>query len=273
MSQIRKAAVAGYFYPADPEILDNTLNSLLASGKNRHSFEDIFGLVSPHAGYLYSGLTAAYGFNLLNEKKYRDVIIISPSHREYFSGACIYEGDAYETPLGMVNVNHKLAGKIMEGSRSVFRGIQGHNEEHAVEVQIPFLQKILDDFEIVPVVIGNQDSFIINELAERIAAVYEPGILVIASSDLSHFYSKQKADEMDSLLSDRIETFDFGNLEMDIKSGKCEACGSGAIISLLKSASMSGINSARVIHRSDSGDVSGDNREVVGYLSAVIYGN
>lgn len=273
LSSIRQPAVAGLFYPEDSRKLRSDIQSLLSSIKAQQSLKNIFGIVSPHAGYIYSGQTAAYGFSLLKNHSYNKVIIISPSHREYFPGSSVYNGDAYQTPLGVINVDKELAQKIVEGSKTIHFGIEGHRQEHAVEVQIPFLQMVLNDFKIVPIVMGDQAKVFVDDLADQIAKATDENTLAVASSDLSHFYSKQKANELDSIVANHISGFNYDKLQNDLDTRKCEACGGGPIVVLMKAAALLGKKKSVILNRSDSGDVSGDNSEVVGYLSAVIYGD
>lgn len=270
MTKIRKPAVAGMFYPANKSRLEEELD-LLNSMVPVNELNDIFGIVVPHAGYIYSGKTAAYAYKLLVDKTIKNIFIVSPSHREYFNGISVYDGDAYETPLGVVPVNSSLAQKLTEGSEFIKLSSQGQMQEHAVEVQIPFLQKILNDFQIIPIVMGDQSSLLIEELAKSLAKVVDNESIVIASSDLSHYYSKAEAFEKDSIVEEKIKQFDIEGLLNSIDTGKCEACGAGPILVLLKSAQLKGYNKAEVLNRSDSGDITGDHNEVVGYLSAVIY--
>jgi len=269
--KIRHQQVAGYFYPAEKDKLQSDISVMLQNAKQEKSFQKIFGIVTPHAGYIYSGKTAAYAYNLLKDKSYKTVIVISPSHAEYFPGICIYDGEAYETPLGLVEIDQQMVDKLVENSKNIFRGIQGHRKEHALEVQIPFLQSVFKDFKIVPMVIGDQGRMYVDELAERISKVVNDETLVVASSDMSHFYSSEEADRLDSVVEKRINNFDFENLLKDLDNHKCEACGGGPIAAMMKAASLKNINKSLVINRSDSGDVTGDKSEVVGYLSAVIY--
>lgn len=269
--KIRHQQVAGYFYPAEKDKLQKDISSLLQSAKTEKSFNKIFGIVSPHAGYIYSGKTAAYVYNLLKDKSYKTVIVISPSHAEYFPGISIYDGDAYETPLGIVEIDQVMTDKLVEDSKIIFRGIQGHRKEHALEVQIPFLQSVLNNFKIVPIVMGDQSKMFVDELAERIAKVVNDETLIVASSDLSHFYDAEEADRLDSVVEKRIIDFDFEQLLKDLDDKECEACGGGIIAVMMKAASLKNITKSVVLNRSDSGDVTGDKSEVVGYLSAVVY--
>ena len=269
--RIRHQQVAGYFYPAEKDKLQKDISVMLQAAKPEKSFNKIFGIVSPHAGYIYSGKTAAYAYNLLKDKSYKTVIVISPSHAEYFPGISIYDGDAYETPLGIVEIDQVMTDKLVENSKTIFRSIQGHRREHALEVQIPFLQSVLRDFKIVPVVMGDQSKMFVDELAEKISKVVDDETLIVASSDMSHFYSSEEADKLDSVVERRINNFDFEKLLTDLDNHECEACGGGPIAAMMKAAALKKINKSFVIHRSDSGDVTGDKSEVVGYLSAVVY--
>jgi len=269
--KIRHQQVAGYFYPAEKDKLQSDISVMLQNAKQEKSFQKIFGIVTPHAGYIYSGKTAAYAYNLLKDKSYKTVIVISPSHAEYFPGICIYDGEAYETPLGLVEIDNEMADNLLENSKIIFRGIHGHRKEHALEVQIPFLQSVLKDFKIVPIVMGDQSKLFVDELAEKISRVANDKTLIVASSDMSHFYSSEEADRLDSVVEKRINDFDFEQLLRDLDDHRCEACGGGSIAAMMKAASLKNINKSLVINRSDSGNVTGDKSEVVGYLSAVVY--
>ncbi len=272
MKEFRKAAVAGLFYPSDQKKLSEEINLLLSISQTEKIFPGITGIISPHAGYIYSGRTAAYAYNLLKEKNFKNVIILSPSHREYFPGACIYSGDGYETPLGVVGINKVMTENIIEGSKTIFKGTQGHKQEHAIEVQVPFLQIVLNDFQIIPVVMGDQSKIFVDELAEQIAKVLDDDTIIVASSDMSHYYTKQKADELDSIVEKAVKDFEYEKLQEYFERRVCEACGGGPIIAMMKAASLINRKNSFVLHRSDSGDVTRDFNEVVGYLSAVVYG-
>ena len=271
MNYIRAPYVAGHFYPADPVRLQKEITTYLESVKFPKEINEIFGIVSPHAGYVYSGQTAAYAYNLLKGKIYKRVVLISPSHAEYFTGISVFEGDAYETPLGIVEVDKEFVNKLVDNAGYIFKGEEGHRNEHALEVQIPFLQLVLKDFKIVPIVMGDQSRRFVDELALKLAENVDDETLIVSSSDMSHFHSKESADKLDSIVEKRINKFDYDSLQNDLDHRKTEACGGGPIIAMMKAASLKNKMHALVIHRSDSGDVSGNNREVVGYLSAVVY--
>jgi MEMO1 family protein len=271
MYRIRKPAVAGLFYPDNPVKLKEMIGDLLAIAPNGNLGIDIFGIIVPHAGYIYSGLTAAYAFNTIKRNKINTAVIISPSHREYFPGISVFDGDAYETPFGIVEINKEVAEKLTEDSTEIFLGEIGHRQEHAVEVEIPFLQQLFENLKIVPVVMGDQKPLLINELSKKLAYIYDEGIIIIASSDLSHYHTREEADVLDSLTAKHINDFNYDKLLLDLELKHCEACGGGCIIALMKAAAERKYGKSLILNRSDSSDVSGDENEVVGYLSAVIY--
>ncbi len=271
MNVIREPAVAGMFYPADTENLKTEVDLFLSIADTEKKFKNAVGLISPHAGYMYSGKTAAFGFNAVSEKIIDSVIIISPSHHEYFAGVSIYNGDAYRTPLGVVEINKSISRKLSEEGKFIFEGIEGHRKEHAIEVQIPFLQRVFENFSIVPVVMGDQGDVFVNKLADKLAEVIDDKTLIVASSDMSHFYTKEKANHLDSIVEEHVKKFDYTGLQEDFNNRICEACGGGPIVAMMKAADKIGKNRSKILARSDSGDVSGDDKSVVGYLSAVVY--
>lgn len=271
MSKIRYQQVAGYFYPSNPDKLYKDIENMISNVQLSENFDNIFGVVSPHAGYIYSGGTAAYAYYTLKDKNIKTVYVISPSHYEYFPGISIFDGDAYQTPLGEIEIDQDKADELTKNSKVIFRGVQGHRKEHALEVQLPFLQYILKEFKLVPIVMGDQSDLFVNELSEKLSSMVDENSIVVASSDLSHFYSATRANELDGLVEKRINEFDYENLQKDLNAKRCEACGGGPIVSLLKSAALKNYSKAKVLRRTDSGDVTGDKSEVVGYLSAVVY--
>ena len=272
MNKVREPAVSGMFYPASPEELKDQINFLMERNKPTRLFDDIVGIVSPHAGYPYSGGSAAVAFNVLKKVDFNTVIIISPSHSEYFQGICIYNGDAYQTPLGEVSINKDVRDRLVEESELIYTGIDGHGSEHALEVQIPFLQIIKDEFSIIPIVIGDQRSINIDDLAKALSKVMDDKTVIISSSDLSHFHSKEEADRLDLIVENHITDFTFEELQSDLDNNNCEACGGGGIVALMKTAELLNKRNTFVLSRTDSGTVTGDYSRVVGYLSAVIYG-
>lgn len=272
---VRPPAVAGMFYPAGKNELRKSVEGMLdAARKNIPSARSgkVSVIISPHAGYLYSGYTAAHGYSLLDENQFKTVVVISPSHREYFDGLSVFSGKAYSTPLGEVRIDCTVretflhhAGKIAIESRV------GHGAEHAIEVQLPFLQTTLGEFELVPIVMGDQKleyCKILGSALSEIARVQD--LLIIASSDLSHYYDYDTANRLDAVCINDLRKLDPDKLMDDIGSGRCEACGGGPIASCLYAARQLGLNKSVILHHCNSGDTTGDKSGVVGYLSAMI---
>lgn len=270
MESIREPAVAGMFYPSSPVKLKEDIKRFLETTKTDDIFNGLTGLVVPHAGYLYSGKTAAYAYNTIKEQ-YNTVILLAPSHREYFPGISIYSGEGYRTPLGIVPVNKLIREKIVFSAHNIFAGIDGHRNEHAIEVQLPFLQEVLGDFTIVPIVIGDQRKSFLDELAYKLSGAVDENTIIVASSDLSHYFPKEEANKLDEKIEKNLERFDYEGLMKDLETSKCEACGGGAIVAMMKTADLLQKKKCKVLARTNSGDVSGDYSEVVGYLSAVVY--
>jgi hypothetical protein len=235
----------------------------------------VIGLVAPHAGYIYSGGCAAFGFRAVQGQKYDVVVVISPSHQVFFDGASVFNGGGYETPLGVVYADLELAKAVGNVHPKVTLSATGHiggrAPEHALEVQLPFLQVALGDFRIIPIVMGDQEPDVVTALAEVLAAkLAGKKALIVASSDLSHYYRADQATKMDNGVVDAIEKYDWRLLHDRIASGSSQACGAGPIMSCMYATKRLGANRARVVQYTHSGMATGDEAEVVGYLAAVL---
>ncbi len=264
------------FYPADRSVLSRNCLSLLAQAeknlKDRPTGK-IFGIISPHAGYPYSGLTAAHGYTLLSEREFESVIVISPSHREYFDGVSVYPGDAYSTPLGEIEIDQDLRASILKkiAPQIMIESDLGHRMEHAVEVQLPFLQLKLREFKFLPLVMGDQKPDYCRVLGEAVAEVVkEKRVLVVASSDLSHYYDYDKANNLDQVCANRLKEDNVDGFLEDLEARRCEACGGGPIASCLIAGKKLGHTKVDILYHCNSGDSTGDKSAVVGYLSAII---
>ena len=272
--EVRKPVVAGSFYPNDPKTLKGEVKGFLENVSIEKINGDIIALISPHAGYMYSGHVAAYAYKLLEGSGFRKAIVIAPSHRARFSGISVYNKKGYDTPLGTVPIDGELCKKIMDQSTMIDYFPQAHSQEHSLEVQVPFLQVVLEDFELVPIVMGAQDMGTCRVLGEAIAkAVRDEKVIVIASSDLSHFHHYDKALVLDRKVLNHVEEFDAPGLAEDLAKGSCEACGGGPIISAMLFAEKLGAGNSKVLKYSNSGDVTGEKSGVVGYMAAVLYKN
>ena len=270
--EVRRPAVAGSFYPADPQTLSRQVKDFLSRAPREELAGEIVALVSPHAGYIYSGQVAAYGFKLVEGMKFDAVVVVAPSHRAFFQGASVYDRGGYETPLGILPVEKDLCRKFMEESDLIRLTSQGHEREHSLEVQLPFLQETIGPFYLVPVVMGDQSFRTCEVVGQAMArAVKGKKVLLVASTDLSHFHPYEKAVSLDQLVLENLRSFDPQKLSQDLETGKGEACGGGPLIAVMVAARQLGANRARVLKYLNSGDVTGDRSGVVGYGSAVFY--
>lgn len=251
---VRPPAVAGRFYPNDPEELRKTVRALLKNASGFGIQGTIQGMVSPHAGYIYSGVVAAAGYRQIAPST-RTVIIIGPSHRFPLKGPSIPSVTAYQTPLGDVQLA-QLAFKLRK--LPIFESVpEAHKMEHSLEVQIPFLQVILKDFEIVPILINSGDP---KALASALAPHIDNDTLIVASTDLSHYYPYQRAVSMDRICTSAITNAEFSRMPL------CEACGKQAVMTLMHIAEIKNWN-AKLIDYKNSGDTAGGKDNVVGYAS------
>lgn len=271
MTSIRKPAVAGMFYPSDKKELVGLIDKLLDENKVEREHNSIAGIVAPHAGYIYSGRSAAFAYNTLRNKNYRRVIVISPSHREYFSGISIYPGEAYSTPFGDIKIDSGFRDALVTDNQFIRAVTNGHGKEHALEVQLPFLQRVLGEFELVPIVIGDQNQGFVFSLAESISRYADEETLIVASSDLSHFHTRAKASALDGEVLNAVGEFNYQKLQHLLDANNCEACGGGCIVAMMKAAELMDYKQSEILSYTDSGDVTGDTSEVVGYFSAVVY--
>lgn len=200
------------------------------------------------------------------------MVVVSPSHREYFEGVSVFPGKAFSTPLGEIRIDREIRDKFLNAAGELAMESQiGHKTEHAVEVQLPFLQVALGDFQFLPVVMGSQKPEDCKALGAVLSGIIRgESVLIVASSDLSHYYDYDTADEIDKVCVDDIIGLDPDKMMDDLENRRCEACGGGPIVSCLYSAKELGMKKASVLYHCNSGDSSGDRSSVVGYLSAII---
>ena len=272
MNTIRKSVIAGSWYPGNPSILKKDIEHYFNLVSEPELKGEIVGLIAPHAGYIYSGQIAAYAYNLVRGKKYDAVIVVGPSHRVAFHGVSVFSKGGFETPLGIVPIAEDLAEKIKNISKIVSDIPAAHLQEHSVEIQLPFLQVALNDFSFLPLVMSDQNANTCQKLAETIyEAVQDKKILMVGSSDLSHFYSYNKAKAMDTIVLDYIENGDVSGLLNSLGNGEVEACGGGPMAVVMLVARMMKANKTILLKYANSGDVTGDKNSVVGYAAAACH--
>jgi AmmeMemoRadiSam system protein B/AmmeMemoRadiSam system protein A len=269
--QVRPAAVAGSFYPADPKELAAMVDGFVAQANVSASKGRVIALVAPHAGYPFSGGVAGHSYALLKGRPTHRVVVIAPSHFEAFSVASVYDGDAYVTPLGKIPVDKEFAKKLAGRSPEIKLSSRGHvpsrdGAEHALEVELPFLQRTLTDFQLVPVIMGEQSYRASRALGVALAELIRgTDTLIVASSDLSHYHPYEQARTLDGKTLNAIGEWDYLTLSDNFQSRTWEACGGGPIVAAMIAAERLGATRAQVLKYANSGDVTGDKSRVVGY--------
>ena len=267
---VRPPAVAGSFYPADAGELAKMVDGFLAQARVA-PIPDLVALVSPHAGYVFSGQVAAYSYAALKGRKIERVVVIAPSHYEAFPFSAVYDGAAYLTPLGRVPVDRVFAAQLAKSGRLIELSSRGHvtsgeHGEHALEVQLPFLQRVLGQFQLVPVIMGDQSYEACRALGLALAKmIHGPETLILASSDLSHYHTYDEAERTDHKTLKGIEEWDYLSMSRNFEQRIWEACGGGPIIATMIAAERLGAGEARILKYANSGDVNGDKSRVVGY--------
>lgn len=268
---IRKPAVAGAFYPADKAELTKQVDEFLANAKKIDKGR-LLAIVVPHAGYVYSGQVAAHSFKQLEGADFKKIIIISPSHYVSFDGMSVYNKGLFETPLGLIKVDEELANKIIQKNKRFIFYPEAHLKEHAIEIELPFLQRVYKnkDFRIVPIAMGAPSSDDAGILSDALYDVIDKDTLLVISVDLSHYYPYDKAVELDTSGLNAIEKLDASDLVQKINSGSTEIDAPVAVLGAILFANRYGAK-AELIKYANSGDVTGDKSRVVGYSSIVIY--
>lgn len=269
---VREPVVAGGFYPGNPAELNAAVDRFLDAAPEQKIPGPLFALIVPHAGYEYSGPAAAYSYKLLKGIEVDTVILIGPSHRLGFDGASIWQTDAWKTPLGEVAVDTDLAKALAAEDPRLSFDANAHVAEHSLEVQLPFLQKVLKNFKIVPIAMGNPTPENARMLARAIYRhLSDKKVLVIVSTDLSHYYPDPVARKMDQKALDLVADGDPGKLEKAIQAREVEMCGDGGVLALLEMAKMRGSAGIQVLKYTNSGDVTGVKEKVVGYGAVAFY--
>ena len=271
---IRPCAVCGMFYPAEPEELRRAVAALIGrpGGKPAGGEGGLRGIVAPHAGYMYSGPTAGAAYARLAGRRVDTVVVAAPSHREAFAGVSVYPGDAYETPLGRVPIDADFRERLLSAGGPVRAAEAGHRAEHAIEVQLPFLQAVLEEWRLVPLVVGSQTREVCLALGDMLAQLSAGrNVLLVASTDLSHYNPQPVAEKLDAEMLREVGEFDADGVLAAEAEGRGTACGYGALAAALWAARVLGATRSQVVRYATSGAVSGDLDSVVGYGAAVIW--
>lgn len=270
---IKKPNVSGQFYPGSAGEINAFMEEAFGRVENVPQDKEIELLIAPHAGFIFSGWVAAYGYKAVSNRTYSTVILIGPSHFHSFTGASIWPKGKFENPLGAVEVDEDAAAKLMAADRDLQHYPQAFSPEHSLEVQLPFIQRDFPGAKIVPILMGNPDVEVCRRLAEAIHAFVgdRKDVLVVISTDLSHYHPDRIARPMDTGTLKAIVDKDAGSFWNGIASGRMEACGFTSVMTGILYAKMRGLNGVELLRYANSGDAVGDKSRVVGYSSVIYY--
>lgn len=273
MQPVRPEAVAGSWYPSRPDALTAEVDRYLSSVTEAPPPGRILGLVAPHAGLMYSGPVAAWSYKAVQGGDYEVAVLVGPSHRVGFDGIALYPRGAFDTPLGPIPIASDVADAVRATVPAVHDDATAHAPEHSLEMQLPFLRRVLPSTAIVPMLMGYHSVEAIRSLGAGLAAALAGRrALLIASSDLSHYLDARTAAMVDRQVLDRVDRFDPEGLLDALRVRPEHACGGGPIVSVMLAARALGATTGRVLRYADSGDVSGDKTAVVGYMAAAFIG-
>ena len=270
MGPVRRAAVAGSWYPGEPDALAREVDRYLHAAGAAPPGHPL-AIIAPHAGLMYSGPIAAYAYNLLRGRDIDVAVLVGPSHYVGFEGVAIVERGAFDTPFGPVPISEHTAAAVAMGSRLIASHPTAHVREHSLEMQLPFLKRVVPNVEIVPLVMGYQRRDTAVALGDAIAAAVKGRrAVIIASTDLSHYQNAVTAAKLDGRVIQQVLRFDPDGLMSLLETFPEHACGGGPTVAVMRAAKLLGATDARVLKYGDSGDVSGDKDAVVGYLAAAM---
>jgi len=282
MAKIRKPYVAGLFYEGKAELLQEQVEecflSPLGPGKVpeevKSDLKRSIGLISPHAGYIYSGAVAAHDFYLLSCRgRPKNIVILGTNHTGLGAAVSLQSSGIWETPLGRIEIDTELAQAIKEKSDLISESEAAFQEEHSIEVQLPFLQYVLDDFKFVPLVLRDQSMEVAIEVGEAVAQAVNKGAAIIASSDFTHYEPQDTAYKKDRQAIKRIEELALEGFYRAIEQYSISICGYGAIAALMRAAQLLHLGQVRLLKYATSGDAGGGKEAVVGYASIVFEGS
>ena len=269
---VRKAAVAGSWYPGSADALKAAVDRHLAAAADAPSAPDrLVALIAPHAGLIYSGPVAAYSYRLLQVHSFDVIVLVGPSHFVGFDGVAAFRGAGFDTPLGVAAIDRECTDALVQTSTVVREHVPAHIREHSLEMQLPFVMRLAPQARIVALVMGWQTPATVRELGDALASVLRSrNALLVASTDLSHYHDANTAAQLDAVVVDHVGRLDPDGLQLALDVRPEHACGGGPTVAVLHAAKRLGANTSVILKYADSGDVSGDKTAVVGYLAAAI---
>ncbi len=272
MGATRRAAFAGSWYPRTASSIAAEVDCYLEAAGTPRIEGRLVALVSPHAGLHYSGPVAAHSYALLRERQGLTVVLVGPAHRAAFEGVALYARGAWETPLGSAPIDEELAEALLAADPEVFEDAGAHRSEHSLEMQLPFLQRVVGELRIVPLLMGTQSREEVDALARALAKVAAGrDVVLLASSDLSHYQPAPVASRLDAEVVEDVRRLDAESLMHRLETRDNVACGGGPLVAVLKAARALGADHVSVLRYADSGDAGEhDKSHVVGYLAAAV---
>lgn len=275
MTDVRPSPIAGTWYEGDPEILARTVDHYLAEAQLPELEGEVIAVIAPHAGHLYSGAIAGYAFAALHGREPDLVAVVSPMHQPYFEPLITTRHDAYATPLGVIPVDKDALREldvILKSELGFGLSAVPRDTEHSLEIELPFLQRALSSqWKLLPIMVRAREPQVSKKLGKALAQVLrDKSFVMVASTDLSHFYNQQTALVYDQSMLNQMESFHpEGAFDLE-RAGKGFACGLGAFTAVMWAAGELGADKVKVLRHATSGNVTGDYSSVVGYGAAVI---
>jgi len=272
---VRPSPIAGQWYEGDPKMLARTIDEYLDHARLPELDGEVVAVIAPHAGHRYSGAVAGYAFAALRERKPNLVAVISPMHQPYYEPLITTAHDAYSTPLGNLPIDKDALLEldvILKSELGFGLSPVSHDMEHSLEIELPFLQRIFQyEWKLLPIMVRAQEPRVAQGLGSALAKVLgKRNFALVASTDLSHFYTQNIANQLDAEMLKRFESFDPDSIFEAEHSGKAFACGHAAVAAVLWASRELGANKVKVLHHATSGDVTGDYSSVVGYGAAAV---
>lgn len=265
---IRNTAVAGSFYPSSPDRLKADLSACLAGGAHDHAAT---GIIVPHAGYIYSGEIAAEAYKAVDIPQ--TVLLLGPNHSGLGAQAAVFASGSWQTPLGEVPIAEELASRLILDCDLLKADELAHRSEHSIEVQLPFLQILRNDIQILPITLGHgrlEDWLKLGQQIGNFLRQWGSRVLLIASSDMNHFAPADYTEQIDKLAIEQLEKFNPSGLFNLVREKEISMCGVIPAVIMLEAARILGADSCRLLRYGHSGTVNGDLQSVVGYASLIV---
>lgn len=270
---VKKADLAGSWYPASKTRLDSMLDTYLDAADVAPVDGTIKAIIVPHAGLVYSGPVAAYSYKAVQNGSYPTVVLLGFCHRKSLNGIAVYKEGTFETPLGPLEVDATLVQDIISRNKSIMHYPSAFENENSIELELPFIKKVLPNSKIVPIAFGSRDYAHVEIMADIIAELLNKrdDLLVVVSADMSHFHSHAEAQQIDAKTIELMKRFAAREIYTESVRGEQLLCGYMPVAAILLAAKKAGTDNMKILRYANSGDISGDKSRVVGYVSAVIY--